>query len=49
MFIRSRVEEANPRNQQARSGRSGSSQPNEQLVALCVEKVMEALERKKER
>jgi hypothetical protein len=49
MIIRSRVEEANPRNQQTQSSRSGSSQPNEQLIALCVEKVMEAIERKKER
>jgi Family of unknown function (DUF5908) len=49
MIIRSRVEEVNPRNQQTPPSQSGSSKPNEQLVALCVEKVMEAIERKRER
>jgi hypothetical protein len=49
MIIRSRVEEVNPRNQHSQSFRQTSSQPTEQLVALCVEKVMEAIERKRER
>lgn len=49
MIIRSRVEEVNPRNRAAQSSRQSASQSTEQLVALCVEKVLDAIERKKER
>jgi len=52
LIVRARVEEANATNRCVTPSENGSNAPSsntEAIVALCVEKVMEAIDLKKER